>query len=125
MKIDSVNNLRNGFQGFCCNDRDFCNGIKANPNNLAKILAISGSVVVLLLLTLTCLLILMRRKKAKHRRRRNVDKDKMKENQTSYSNLNPYITSGSGTGLPLLMPRTLTKEIKLECQIGKGKFVES
>lgn len=119
------NNQKNGYEGFCCNDLDYCNGIleqvKPPESHLFTYLTIFGLIFSFVSIVLICIVILLRRKKSKNKRKRNNDKDKPESGDSSALK---NITSGSGAGFPLLIQRTLTKEIQLENQIGKGKFGE-
>lgn len=130
VNLKVVNNLTSGYEGFCCNEQSFCNRspVSPDPVNLVTVVAISASIILFCLLIPLILYIVLKRKRAvndRKRRRRNVQKDKRnEENSTLDSAALKYITSGSGAGFPLLIERTLTKEIQLETQISKGKFGE-
>lgn len=132
VNLKVVNNLTSGYQGYCCNEHNFCNrsAIQPDPVNLGLVtlISISASIIlVCLLVPLILYLVLKRKKRAndRKRRRRNAPNDKRNEdNSTLDSAALKYITSGSGAGFPLLIERTLTKEIHLETQISKGKFGE-
>lgn len=129
VNLKVVNNLTSGYEGYCCNEQSFCNRSPVSPEpvvNLVTVVAISASIILFCLLIPLILYIVLRRRRTvndrKHRRR-NMQKDRRNEENSTLDSAK-YITSGSGAGFPLLIERTLTKEIQLETQISKGKFGE-
>lgn len=129
VNLKVVNNLTSGYEGYCCSEQSFCNrsAISPEPVNLVIMVAISVSIILFcLLIPLILYLVLKRKRRVNEQkgRRRNIQKDKRDEDSNILDSAALKYTSGSGAGFPLLIERTLTKEIRLETQISKGKFGE-
>lgn len=127
----------------CCDSGDFCNQdlipelpaltgsseelpeIEAGPEAMSMtILAslIGGLVVALLLVILLCTCLLMRRA----RRRRRAKEQCLVESTYSSNVITDMVeqSSGSGSGLPLLVQRTIAKQIQMQHSVGKGRYGE-
>nr|XP_014351914.1 PREDICTED: TGF-beta receptor type-1 isoform X2 [Latimeria chalumnae] len=122
----------------CC-DTDFCNKVKPfpplpgrnTPSNLGPVglaAAIAGPVcVVCILLMLT--LYICHNRSVIHQRVPNeedpsLDRPFISEGTTLKDLIYDMTTSGSGSGLPLLVQRTIARTIVLQESIGKGRFGE-
>lgn len=108
----------------------------SNSYTIKLCLAIFGPVVILG--TLACIIILVMR----HNHKKRLTKARIKQDPDTYyasddllrvtsagdSTLREYfqhsVTSGSGSGLPLLIQRTLAKQVSLAECIGKGRYGE-
>lgn len=129
----------------CCDSGDYCNrdlipelplygGIDdgqpemeigpAATMSMSLLLSIIGGLVVLLLLLTIFIVCLVVR-----RRRRRVAKEQqcLVESTTYSSNAITDLveqSSGSGSGLPLLVQRTIAKQIQMQHSVGKGRYGE-
>ncbi|XP_055684863.1 bone morphogenetic protein receptor type-1B isoform X1 [Lutzomyia longipalpis] len=125
----------------CCNNSDFCNRdlipedtprTTEPPNDLPSathfsmytIVIIVGSFMVLLLLMGLVTLCFLHRRRDRRRKKHCLV-------ESSYGNqISPHITdlvdqsSGSGSGLPLLVQRTIAKQVQMLHSVGKGRYGE-
>lgn len=136
------------YQVHCC-EGDFCNGgefpklpppyVEHNPDSFIYIFKIVGAIFIpiILLGSLGALIIAFMRRRHKKRlyneSRRDPDAycatdDLLRATAAGDSTLREYLeqsmTSGSGSGLPLLIQRTMAKQISLVECIGKGRYGE-
>ncbi|KAG1671741.1 Bone morphogenetic protein receptor type-1B [Nymphon striatum] len=133
----------------CCDDQDFCNKYlkptlppmmtTAKPSSvipyddgnvqdheMALIVSLS---LCALALAIICAFFFCRRRQQEIRRRRYIANDDrcdsfINPHQTLKHLIDQSETSGSGSGLPLLVQRTIAKQIQMISNIGKGKYGE-
>ncbi|CAL8109601.1 unnamed protein product [Orchesella dallaii] len=135
----------------CCHDRDFCNDgefpqlpptpsledeAKTNselPFIIIGLLCTFGIFIVVIVVTIQCFRKTHRKRmdelmKAHRENFYPLTEDQLQAKSAGDSTLKEYLdgsmTSGSGSGLPLLVQRTLAKNIQLVECIGKGKYGE-
>lgn len=133
----------------CCNDRPFCNiylnttlppttttsipgGIphgSSEPHMLHQIVLLFSVTVFAAAFILILTFFYLRYKKRVFRRRfdletREEDESFIGPGETLTELLEKSQTSGSGSGLPLLVQRTIAKQVQLIRCVGKGKFGE-
>ncbi|XP_026272408.1 TGF-beta receptor type-1 isoform X3 [Frankliniella occidentalis] len=117
----------------CCNDFDYCNR-KGPPDpitgNWENFVAIICTVFALLVVVLALIFFTVR--KHRHQRLRphyNCDDSTEAPDHpilggVSLKSMIEMTTSGSGSGLPLLVQRSIARQIQLADSIGKGRFGE-
>ncbi|XP_041825778.1 bone morphogenetic protein receptor, type IBb isoform X2 [Melanotaenia boesemani] len=123
----------------CCNDQDYCNKdlhptlqspmtpdyLDSNIQNIA--LFISVTVCSILIILIFCY---FRYKRQTSQPRYSIDLEQDETYIPPGESLNDLIEhsrsigSGSGSGLPLLVQRTIAKQIQMVKQIGKGRYGE-
>ncbi|XP_051172434.1 bone morphogenetic protein receptor type-1B-like [Leptopilina boulardi] len=120
---------------YCCNDADFCNENKI-PQIISKstiapdpleIITPGAPLLILTAVTLSiCLLIFILTIIMIYQRYRRKERDPFLMESNQDHTLKDYIdqTSGSGSGLPLLVQRTIAKQLALEECVGKGRYGE-
>lgn len=131
--------------GNFCNDGDFPilpamyveNSDNADPFHY--VLKLIGAVLLPIVILIMCIMIVLYLMKQKHKRRLcnesrydpesyYASDDLLRATAAGDSTLREYLehsmTSGSGSGLPLLIQRTLAKQISLAECIGKGRYGE-
>ncbi|CAH0589287.1 unnamed protein product [Chrysodeixis includens] len=114
----------------CCNESDLCNrrlqpqlaepppdvtetpGLHGTGGGAAALL-VAAALCVALLAALAGFLLLCRRRRRAHKRP-----------PSPPAPLPPDVSSGSGSGLPLLVQRTVAKQIQMVESIGKGRYGE-
>ncbi|XP_069476685.1 TGF-beta receptor type-1 [Ambystoma mexicanum] len=123
---------------FCCNDKDYCNKINITvnapesiPTNLGpvELAAIIAGPVCFVCILLMLVLYFCHNRPANHHRVPNeedpsLDRPFLSEGATLRDLIYDMTTSGSGSGLPLLVQRTIARTIVLQESIGKGRFGE-
>ncbi|KAL3287137.1 hypothetical protein HHI36_001617 [Cryptolaemus montrouzieri] len=132
--------------GNFCNDGDFpllpvifTENLNSYPDSFFYILKLIAAILIPIIVFGICTVIALHLMKLKHRRRlcneSHYDPDNyyasddlLRATAAGDSTLREYlehsITSGSGSGLPLLIQRTLAKQISLAECIGKGRYGE-
>ncbi|KAK9880516.1 hypothetical protein WA026_011755 [Henosepilachna vigintioctopunctata] len=132
--------------GDLCNDGEFptlpvryTENTNAYADSVHYILKLIGAVVIPLLILGICIIIALYLMKKRHKRRLcnesrydpdayYASDDLLRATAAGDSTLREYLehsmTSGSGSGLPLLIQRTLAKQISLAECIGKGRYGE-
>ncbi|XP_074649583.1 bone morphogenetic protein receptor type-1B-like [Tubulanus polymorphus] len=133
----------------CCDDKDLCNrDLHPMPkyppttppryvpqpypeynNNITQMALLISVTLCLIILILTVICIYLRYRKREVRRQHYLDEA---ENCDTYINpgeslkelIDASQTSGSGSGLPLLVQRTIAKQIHLVRSVGKGRYGE-
>lgn len=116
---------------YCCNDTDFCNEKKI-PQIIPRstiapdpIAIASGAPLIVLAVTLSiCLMIFIMAMILIYQRYRRKERGPcLVSNQGTLKDLIEQ-TSGSGSGLPLLVQRTIAKQLALSQCVGKGRYGE-
>nr|XP_046467650.1 bone morphogenetic protein receptor type-1B-like [Neodiprion pinetum] len=115
----------------CCNDRDLCNKMSLpvykpwtsrQPDSFPSAetivtMAASASASIILMIVIVAGFIVLQRLRKSKRRRSIIQK-------SFRSNLEELIdkSSGSGSGLPLLVQRTIARQLSLSRCVGKGRY---
>ncbi|KAH3734740.1 hypothetical protein DPMN_041185 [Dreissena polymorpha] len=116
----------------CCDDRDRCNeetvpSQYTGPQNMTQVALLLSLVVCFAVLVITATIFYLRFRK------RDQDRENMLQDIEKKGILIPHDetlsdmidqSSGSGSGLPLLVQRTIAKQIQLVKSIGKGRYGE-
>ncbi|XP_030213771.1 bone morphogenetic protein receptor type-1B isoform X2 [Gadus morhua] len=123
----------------CCTDRDFCNldlfptlpplktpnHVEGNVHYVALLVSVSVCSIILVLLILFCY---FRFKRQESRPRNSMglvqDESYIPSGESLKDLIEQSQSSGSGSGLPLLVQRTIAKQIQMMKQIGKGRYGE-
>lgn len=131
-----------GFNINCCDDADFCNKDKEPkfiprtteppPQEIQSIesshvhyIALAVSLIVCATVFLVMIVVVYVTFKKRERRRRQIRLiDSIGITQASPLSELMEQSSGSGSGLPLLVQRTIAKQIQMERSIGKGRYGE-
>ncbi|XP_046606137.1 bone morphogenetic protein receptor type-1B-like [Neodiprion virginianus] len=117
----------------CCNDRDLCNKMSLpvykpwtsrqpdsfpSADTIVTIAASASASIILMIVIVAGFIVLQRLRKSK--RRRSIIQKSFR------SNLEELIdkSSGSGSGLPLLVQRTIARQLSLSRCVGKGRYGE-
>ncbi|XP_075682984.1 TGF-beta receptor type-1 isoform X2 [Rhinoderma darwinii] len=123
---------------YCCN-KDFCNTripspVDPSPKSMTpftpvELAAIIASPVCLICILLMLILYVCHNRSVIHHRVPNeedpsLDRPFISEGTTLKDLIYDMTTSGSGSGLPLLVQRTIARTIVLQESIGKGRFGE-
>lgn len=131
----------------CCDSGDYCNRdmepelphrpsaddlpeveVGAEAMSMSVLLSLVGGLVIAVLLL--CLLIACLVVRARRRQRRRVKEHCLVgvESSTTYSShaITDIVeqSSGSGSGLPLLVQRTIAKQLQMQHSVGKGRYGE-
>ncbi|XP_061657284.1 bone morphogenetic protein receptor, type IBb isoform X2 [Syngnathoides biaculeatus] len=124
----------------CCMDRDYCNSnlhptlpplqnsdVHSDAHNLALFISITLCSVFLVIVVVICY-IRYKRQESEPRYSINLEQDDSYiprgESLKELIELSHSVGSGSGSGLPLLVQRTIAKQIQIVKQIGKGRYGE-
>ncbi|XP_032878449.1 bone morphogenetic protein receptor type-1B [Amblyraja radiata] len=123
----------------CCTDRDFCNRdlhptlppqdsidyVDGSTHHMALLISVTVCCIILVLLITFCY---FRYKRQEERPRYNMGIEQDETFIPAGESLKDLIeqsqSSGSGSGLPLLVQRTIAKQIQMVKQIGKGRYGE-
>ncbi|XP_038060789.1 bone morphogenetic protein receptor type-1B-like [Patiria miniata] len=134
----------------CCNDKPMCNlglsptlaptttaDIPVEPldqyeyDTAHQIVLLVSVTICAVLFILTSTFLYIRLKKREARRRFDVEVSRTRQNETYITDgeslselLNRVSGSGSGSGLPLLVQRTIAKQVQLIRCVGQGRFGE-
>ncbi|KAI4456064.1 transforming growth factor-beta receptor type i and ii [Holotrichia oblita] len=129
----------------CCNDSDLCNKelkprievhtttsapILNQNNTVPYILLTLTSCIVLFLLVIAFVYVMMRCKRKEAHRKNPYYPKKLPDQYSIDMHLNDTLanlmeqSSGSGSGLPMLVQRTISKQIQMVHLIGKGRYGE-
>ncbi|XP_077398842.1 bone morphogenetic protein receptor, type IBb isoform X2 [Vanacampus margaritifer] len=124
----------------CCRDRDYCNRnlhptlppltsdyVDKGAHYLAVLISVTvGSVVFVIVFVICC--IRYKRQESEPRYSINLEQDDSYippgESLKDLIEHSHSVGSGSGSGLPLLVQRTIAKQIQMVKQIGKGRYGE-
>lgn len=129
----------------CCSDGDLCNRdrlpdftprtttppietVPAGSSNVPYIVLFSSMFVCLIAFSLIIFIVYVTMKRRENKRNRRTLR-LMESNPYGNNNMSPLAnlveqSSGSGSGLPLLVQRTIAKQIQMVESIGKGRFGE-
>ncbi|KAG8237728.1 hypothetical protein J437_LFUL017031, partial [Ladona fulva] len=124
----------------CCNDRNLCNKYlmpeyevrnttpdyepyDGNMHHAALLISFTLCLIVFLIVIVT---VCLRLRKREDRRREFIAANKGDTFLSSSGTLQELLeqSSGSGSGLPLLVQRTIAKQIQMEKSVGKGRYGE-
>lgn len=125
----------------CCDDADYCNRddeleliprttepppqtAPPPPPNIHLIALIVSLLVCATVFLVMITIVYMTFKKRERRRRQTRLMDSIGISQTSPLSELMEQSSGSGSGLPLLVQRTIAKQIQMERSVGKGRYGE-
>ncbi|XP_051924592.1 bone morphogenetic protein receptor type-1B [Hippocampus zosterae] len=123
----------------CCTDEDYCNGnlhptlpplkppiyVDGKIHHLALLISVTACSIILAVIVVFCY---FRYKRQVSRPRYTIGLEQNDTYIPSGESLKDLIeqsqSSGSGSGLPLLVQRTIAKQIQMVKQIGKGRYGE-
>ncbi|KAL6483042.1 hypothetical protein MHYP_G00079140 [Metynnis hypsauchen] len=121
-----------GVYAHCCYT-DYCNAnttvpTKVEPTDIGIVPVVVPLLVVLLVFIALLGLVLWRRSRRQHQHLQELDPSMLKVpcgGDPTYGDIfDEFCTSGSGTGLPYLVQRTMARQISLVECVGKGRYGE-